>query len=177
MREFCNLSSSSSSAKISISHVASATVSSSSGAGSSGLKRSTSCLQPAFVSTEQDSSEGPSKAFMSMLKEMMNNQDEEIEAKNEAYSQLQTTQRKIAALRGDIDDDSSTLSSASIRSNTSDTSRSTLNSSEVTKLCQRLNNVDLSKLAYCPLCKKTVQKNSKRGDSELRDFVMESTVM
>jgi len=67
---------------------------------------------------------------MSKLVEMMNNpelSDEKIEAKNEAYSQLQTTQLKIAALRGDIDDDSSIDSSATNMSNTSDSSNSTLN--------------------------------------------------
>ena len=105
LREFNN-SASSSSVGISISRT-SASVPSSSGAGGSGLKRSYCCVQQSSDDGTHDKAGGPSKAFISKLVEMMNNpelSDEEIEAKNEAYSQLQTTQRKIAALRGDIDD-------------------------------------------------------------------------
>jgi hypothetical protein len=178
LREFNNLASSSS-VGISISRT-SASVPSSSGAGGSGLKRSYCCVQQSSDDSTHDEAGGPSKEFVSKLVEMMNNpelSDEEIEAKNEAYSQLQTTQRKIAALRGDIDDESSIDSSSTNISNTSDASNSTLNSAEVTKLCRRLNNVDLSKLAYCPLCKKSAPKKSKRKDKELRDFIMESTLL
>ena len=45
------------------------------------------------------------------------------------------------------------------------------------KLCRRLNYVDLSKLAYCPLRKKIAPKKSKRKDTELRVFAMESTLL
>jgi len=44
-------------------------------------------------------------------------------------------------------------------------------------LCRRLNYVVLSKLAYCPLRKKIAPKKSKRKDTELIDFVMESTLL
>ena len=87
LREFNN-SASSSSVGISISRT-SASVPSSSGAGGSGLKRSYCCVQQSSDDGTHDKAAGPSKAFISKLVEMMNNpelSDEEIEAKNEAYS-------------------------------------------------------------------------------------------
>lgn len=88
---------------------------------------------------------------------------EQIQRKNESFSRLQKSQEILCDdILLDDNDNSSDESAASSHSEGS---------------VNKYKHFDLSKYSYCPTCKHTLKKKSKRSDKELHDSIMEMTLM